>query len=218
MPPRQPTPLRLMLLRMVVYFAVGFAAVQVASIVFTMTPWAEAFYQQVDPQSLLDVSSGLDEAAMDALLPAMVPYWIIAGVLYVAALVPVTYRLRLAEYRIMDEPKCGALMALLQSNRMMKGNCVAFFKLDLQFWWYYLATVLISLLCYGDVLLPMVGIPLPFSAEVGFILFYVLSQAALILLYWGCRNQVECAYVCAYDELLEDWVIPTTPQQNNPNY
>lgn len=206
--------LRLLLLRLVVYFVVGFVAVQVASFVFAMTPWSEAFYQQMESSGMLSATAELDEAAMEALIPTMIPYWIIAGALYVLALIPVTYRLRLAEYRLMDESTNGALMALLQSNRMMKGNCMAFFKLDLQFWWYYLAGLLVTLVCYGDVLLPLAGISLPFSAEVGFILFYVVSQAAQILLYWRCRNQVECTYICAYDALLETQVLPS-PQPNN---
>ena len=208
--------LRLMLLRLVVNFALFFAAIQVAGIVFSFTPWAQPFYQQLESQSLSDISAGLDEAMLEALIPTMIPYWFIAGALYVVALIPVTYRLRLAEYRIMDDPQCGALMALLQSNRAMKGNCVALFKLDLHFWWYYLACALVALLCYGDVLLPMAGIPLPFNADVGLIVFYVVSQAAQVLLYWRCRNLVECTYVCAYDELLEDWVLPAPPPQNNP--
>lgn len=211
--------LRLILLRLVVNFAVFFVAIQVASIVFSFTPWAQPFYQQLESQSLSDISAGLDAAMVEALIPTMIPYWIIAGVLYMIALIPVTYRLRLAEYRIMDDPQCGALMALLQSNRAMKGNCVAFFKLDLHFWWYYLASALVALLCYGDVLLPMVGIPLPFDAEVGFIVFYVVSQAAQVLLYWRCRNLVECTYVCAYDMLREAQILPPQPSKNVPwNY
>ena len=210
--------LRLMLLRLVVYFAISFAVTQVASILFPFTPWALPFYQQLESSGLMDPTAILDEAAMEALITATIPYWIIAGALYLAALIPVTYRLRMAEFRLMDEPQCGALMALLQSNRMMKGNCVAFFKLDLQFWWYYLANALVALLCYGDVILPLVGIPLPFDAEVGFIVFYLVSQAAQILLYWRCRNQVECTYVCAYDELNLEPVLPPQPENNPWNY
>lgn len=211
--------LRLMLLRMFIYFVIGFATVQIASIVFSFTPWAEAFYRQAENLGLLDASGGMEEATVNALLPTMLPYWIIAGVLYVVALIPVTYRLRMAEYQLMDEPKCGALMAMLQSNRMMKGNCVALFKLDLQFWWYYLASVLVPVLCYGDVLLPMVGVTLPFDPMVSFFLFYALAQAAQILLYWRCRNQVECTYVCAYDMLREAQILPPQPSKNVPwNY
>ena len=211
--------LRLMLLRQVVYFIVAFAVVQVSSILFTFTPWAMPFYQQLDSSGMMDPGAIVDIAAMEPLITAMIPYWIIAGGLYLAALIPVTYRLRMAEFRIMDEHNCGALMALLQSNRMMKGNCVKLFKVDLQFWWYYLASILIPVLCYGDVLLPAIGVELPFDPMVSFFLFYVVAQLAQILLYWLCRNQVECTYACAYDELLENWVLPAPPPQNTPwNY
>lgn len=203
--------LRLMLLRMVVYFAVGFVAVQVASIVFTFTPWALPFYEQLESNGMLSAVAELDEAAMEALIPAMIPYWIIAGILYFLALIPVTYRLRMAEYRLMDEPRCGALMALLQSNRMMKGNCVKLFQVDLQFWWYYLASVLIPLVSYGDALLPAIGVKLPFDPMVSFFLFYAAALLAQILLYWRCRNQVECTYTCAYDAL-----FPAEQQGQNP--
>ena len=209
--------LRLLLLRMLVYFALAFAAVQVASIVLSLTPWANTFYLQMTAMDL--TAAQIDDATLDAMTQAMLPVLIVAGVLYLVALVPVTYRLRLAEYRLMDEPKCGALLALLQSNHLMKGNCVKLFKVDLQFWWYYLASILIPMLCYGDVLLPAIGINLPFDPMVSFFLFYVASQVAQVLLYWRCRNLVECTYACAYDELLEDWVLPAPPPQNNPwNY
>ena len=208
--------LRLMLLRQVVNFAIAFAAFQVASIVFSMTPFAVPLYAQLEAGNLVNSSGTVDESAINALIPAMIPYFIIAGALYLVALIPVTYRLRMAEFCIMDEPKCGALMALFQSNRMMKGSCIALFKLDLHFWWYYLLNVLVSLLCYADVLLPAVGIALPFSPDVSFLLFYVLAQAAQILFFWRCRNLVECTYVCAYDALREVQVLPSQPPKNVP--
>ena len=200
--------LRLMLLQLVIYFAVIFVAVQVGSILFAMTPWSEPFYQQLETVSL-DATGNMDEAALLALIPAMIPFWIIVGTLSLVAFIPVTYRLRMAEFCLMDNPKCGALVALLQSNRMMKGNCINLFKLDLHFWWFYLATFLIPLLCYGDVLLPLAGVNLPFDPMVSFFLFYVASQAAQVLLYWRCRNLVECTYVGAYDTLSAEQVLPS---------
>ena len=206
---------RLMLLRQVIGFAVAFAAVQVASILFTLTPWAAPFYAQLD----LSLAGAMDEAAMEALSGAMLPLLLIAGALYLLAMIPVTYRLRMAEFRLMDEPKCGALLALLQSNYMTKGNCMALFKLDLHFWWYYLASILISVLCYGDMLLPMVGVDLPIDPQISFILFYVIAQGAQILLYWRCRNLVECTYVAAYDALNIQPPQPAEQPKNVPwNY
>ena len=211
--------LRLMLLRLAVSFIVGFAAVQVASIAFSMTPWAVPFYQQLENAGLMSPSGMMDEATMSVLLPTMIPLWILTAALLVAAMIPVSYRLRLAELCLMDDPQCGALLAMFQSNRMMKGNCLALFKLDLHFWWYYLAQILVTALCYGDVLLPLLGIQLPFSPEVGFLLFYVLAQGAQILLYWRCRNLVECTYVGAYDLLRTTPAPQPQPPKNVPwNY
>ena len=204
--------LRLILLRQVIGFAVAFAAAQVASIAFSMTPWAIPFYEQME----LSLSGTMDEAAMAALTEASIPLMIIAGVLYLIAMIPVTYRLRMAEFRLMDEPKCGALLALFQSIRMMKGNCMALFKLDLHFWWYYLLNLLVTLLCYCDMLLPMVGVTLPIDPEVSFILFYVLAQGAQVLLYWRCRNLVECTYVVAYDLLRTTPAPQPQPPKNVP--
>ena len=206
--------LRLMLLRQVVNFAVFFVAAQLASIVFSYTPWATPFLQQLENTGLIEAVTEVDEATMDSLIFAMVPYWIIAGVIYLAVLLPVTYRLRMAEYRIMDDPKCGAVMAMFESNRMMKGHCLALLKLDLGFWWYYLAYILVPVLCYGDVLLPLVGIALPFDPTVSFFLFYVVAQIAQILLYWRCRNQVECTYVGAYDTMRSEMALPAQPHQS----
>ena len=69
--------------------------------------------------------------------------------------------------------------------------------------------ILIPLLCYGDVLLPLAGVNLPFDPMVSFFLFYVASQAAQVLLYWRCRNLVECTYVGAYDTLCAEQVLPS---------
>ena len=207
--------MRLMLLRQVIGFTVAFAAVQIASIAFSMTPWATPFYEQME----IFLSGTMDEAAMEAMTESMIPLLIIAGVLYVIAMIPVTYRLRMAEFRLMDEPACGALLALLQSNRMMKGNCMALFKLDLHFWWYYLANVLVTVLCYGDMLLPMAGVTLPIDPEVSFVLFFVVAQAAQVLLYWRCRNQVECTYAVTYDALQNAPEATAQPPKNVPwNY
>ena len=207
--------LRLMLLRQVIGFAVAFAAFQVASIAFSMTPWAVPFYEKME----LGLSGTMDEATMAALTEAMIPLLVIVGALYFVAMIPVTYRLRMAEFQLMDEPKYGALLALLQSNRMMKGNCLALFKLDLHFWWYYLANILVTALCYGDMLLPLVGIHLPIAPEISFVLFYVVAQGAQILLYWRCRNQVDCTYAVAYDALQNAPEATPQPPKNVPwNY
>jgi hypothetical protein len=75
------------------------------------------------------------------------------------------------------------------------------FRLDLSFWWYYLLHALLVAICYGDQLLPVLGIQLPWSKNVGFFLFYVVSLLCQLALYVAARNKVEATYVLAYDAL-----------------
>ena len=57
------------------------------------------------------------------------------------------------------------------------------------------------LLCYGDVLLPMAGVSLPWSDTVSYYLFYVLYLAAQFAVYYFLRNPAETAYAIAYDAI-----------------
>lgn len=198
--------LSLFLLQGLLYFLVCMLCVNIGSILFSMTPLAEPAYELF--ASLLTLES--EEAIMDAMyamdlnvvLRAMAPMLIGCGVLCIIGCIPVSYRLRMGAYCIMDTPKGGALMAMLTSNRMMKGNCWALFKLDLQFWWFYAAEALIAALAWCDVLLPALGIALPFSEDVAYFLFYALSLGLQVVLYLVARNRIEVAYAKVYDTLL----------------
>ena len=83
----------------------------------------------------------------------------------------------------------------------MKGNKRRFLRLDLSFWWYYLLLFLASLLCYGDLVLAMLGVSLPLSSSVSYFLFYALFLAAQFGIYWFCLSRVEVTYALAYDSL-----------------
>jgi len=208
--------LRLMLLRQLIYFVVAFICIQLASVLFSFTPWSLSVYQLIyDNQSML-TTGVISDATMDALTQAMIPMVIILGILYVAALIPVTYRLRMAELRLMDEPGCGAIAAIRDSNRMMRRNCFALFKLDLHFWWFYLVNALVTVLCYCDVLLPMLGISFPFSGDVAYYVFFVAAMVLQLLFYWYCRNTVECTYAKAYEALYAPYKSVTLPKNDNP--
>ena len=97
----------------------------------------------------------------------------------------------------------GHLSALRTSVQMMKRNGFRLFKLDLSFWWYYGLIALATCISYGDVILPMVGISLPFNDTVAFYLFYFLYLIMLFAVYFFLRNPVEVAYAKVYDSLLD---------------
>ena len=69
------------------------------------------------------------------------------------------------------------------------------------FWWYWGLQLLCGLLAFGDVLLPMMGVALPFGADTALLLFYGLQLAASLAVAWLWRAPVETAYALAYDTL-----------------
>ena len=85
---------------------------------------------------------------------------------------------------------------------MMKRNGFALFRLDLSLWWYFLLTALASAVGYGDVLLPMVGITLPWPETVSYFLFYGLFLVIQFAIYYFFGNRVGITYALAYDSLL----------------
>ena len=198
--------LSLFLLQGLVYFLVCMLCVNIGSILFSMTPLAEPAYDLLVPLMSLETEEAMIEAMnaldMQVMLQAMAPMLIGCGVLCIIGCIPVFYRLRMSAYYIMDAPKGGALVAMLTSNRMMKGNCWALFRLDLHFWWFYAAEALIAGLAWCDVLLPALGIGLPFSEDVGYFLFYALSLGLQLVLYAYARNRMEVTYAKVYDTLL----------------
>ena len=192
--------LRMILLRDVFYVILAIIGMNIASTIFVMTPWAQPLYDMLNQSDFL-TTRVLDEATMNAATRASIPLLLCFGVLFLILVIPVSYRLRLADFRIMDDPKCGAFAALLHSNRLMRYNCVDLFRLDLSFWWYYLGNFIVTLLCYGDTLLPALGITLPFSDNLAFFLFYILGIAAQVALHWYALNHITVTYAKFYDAL-----------------
>ena len=209
--------IRVMLLQGIVYFLLGFAATYLSSFIFLMTPFSAGFMEIMEPvimnMTVMDNSLILDEATLMAAAETMVPMLWIMLVLCLVLMVPVYFRFRMVTFCLADNPRQGALAAMVQSRRLLRGNCFALFRLDLSLWWFYLATVVINLLCYGDVLLPMIGVSLPWSGTVSFYVFYILSLAAQVAVNYFAMNRVYAVYAVAYDALLDQQQPPKYPVQ-----
>ena len=76
------------------------------------------------------------------------------------------------------------------------------FRLDLSFWWYYLAQTAIAVLYYGDVLLPALGVSLPISAEAASFVFYAVGLLVQLALLYLFSNRVETTYARFYHALM----------------
>ena len=197
--------LRSILLQGFVYVGVALAATYGSSFLFLMTPLASGFMEVMEPlvssMTVMDTGIILDDATLLAATEAMLPmFWILIPV-FLLLFVPVHYGFRMVNFCLAEDPRRGALFALAKSRRLMRRNRVALFRLDLSLWWYYVGSALVVLLCYGDTLLPMLGIDLPWDPTVSFYVFYLLSIAVQIALNYFAMNRVYAVYAVAYDAL-----------------
>ena len=195
--------LRCSIFKGLILSAVMFVSLYFGIMIYMMTPFSDAAVEIVTPlvsqMSMLDTGIVIDDATYLLLMEAMVPAFAICGILLLILGVPVFYNYRMVEYVIIDKPAVGALAALRESKRMMRGNRLQLLKLDVSLWWYYLASAAALVLCYGDVLLPMLGVQLPVSDTVAFFGFYVLYLAASFAVHVFLRNRAEVCYALAYD-------------------
>ena len=197
--------LRCILLEGVILFAIAFGGIYIATMLFMLTPFSGRVMEVPSPVlenvTLLSPEMVLDEALYDQLMQAMIPAFVMCAIVVAAAAIPVLYRLRMARFVIIDKPGIGALAALRESRKMMRGNCLRLVKLDMSLWQYYIGCVFASLLCYGDVLLPMMGVRFPWSDTVSYYLFLALYLAVQFAVYYFLKNQAEVAYSIAYDSI-----------------
>lgn len=187
------------------YLLVGLCSFYLAIMIFSVTPLSNPTVALLEPivsqVTVMDTQIVIDEALVPALVESMFPTFVIWGVLLLVTLVPLYYQYRLANYILMDKPAYGALMALGESKVLMRKNRFAMFKLDLSLWWYYLLVALSTLICYGDTLLDLLGVGLPWSPAAGYFVFYGLFLAVQFALYYFFGNRVGITYALAYEAL-----------------
>lgn len=187
------------------YVGICIVSVYASSMIYMITPLSKGTMELLMPlmseASLLNPEILLEGAVYDQLLSTMTPAFVLFGIVFIALYIPVTYRFRMTRYIIIEKPGIGAIAALRESRMMMRGNAVDLFKLDLHLWWYYAALVVSSVICYGDQILPMLGVEFPFSSDLAYFLFYgaywVIQSAVYIFL----RNRTEVTYALAYDAI-----------------
>lgn len=195
--------LRISLFKGFRYFALGFLGVYAGVMIYMVSPLSNEVVELLMPymadMTVLDSQIVLDDGAYAQLSSAMLPAFVICAVTCGALLLPTMYSYRMVNYVVIDKPGMGALAALRESKQMMRGRRVALLKLDLRLWWYYGAMALAMAVCYGDALLPMVGVVLPGSLDVWYFVFFGVYLALNFGIYYFLRNRAEVAYALAYD-------------------
>ena len=193
---------RLTFLQYFLVFGIAFFTFYLSMYAFLLTPWADPLVDLLTP--VLTNPASMSESLINATYEHMTPMLVIYAILCFALLIPMLYRFRMANYVLLDDPSGRSFRALKTSVRLMRRNGFRLFKLDLSFWWYYGLLLLANAVAYGDVILPMLGISLPFSETVGFYLFFFLYLAMLFAIYFFLRNPVEVAYAKVYDAIRDE--------------
>ena len=193
---------RLTLIRTAMYFAAMFLSVQLGSLIFSFTPWAGPLLEVLTPIAMSGEMM-MEEAELLELLPKMLPLLITVGIVTLVMLLPMLFKLRMCCFCLLDDPKGRALAAIGESNRMMRGRFVQMLKVDLSNWLYYGATVLVTLVLYSDVILLLLGVPLPLDVNVYSMIIYGLSAALQCAVHIWLRPTAELTYLAAYDQLRE---------------
>ena len=189
--------LRLFLLQGIIYGVIAMGSSYLSSFLYMLTPMGTQLMEQ-----MVAIMGGTGEVALDetAMMQSVLPMMLLGAAVFLVAAAPTFYRMRLSRYVLMDGER-SALRALAASAVMMKGCRLSLFRLDLSFWWYYLLQGLVSVVCYGDMLLGFMGITLPFPWEVGFFGFFVLYMLCQLGLDYWQKNRVEVTYGAAYELL-----------------
>lgn len=196
--------LRYVILESCLYTLVGLAAFWIAVQVYLLTPLSRSAMSMVtpemaDPNVIMELLQ--DPVFAGEITSAMLPLFILFGILYAVLFVPINYSLRMGRYVLIDKPGQGAVFAMKESRNIMRGSRVRLFKLDMSLWWWYAISLFSTVLCYGDVLLPMIGVELPFSADVSYFLFYGLFLAAQFLAAYFFGNYIQVVYAQVYNAL-----------------
>lgn len=211
--------LRATVFQNLLYLSYAIASLYLSMMVFMSTPFAEPFYAVIDPLmesgSLSADMLVADEAVLLAASEAMEPVLWFWGGIFLLLFLPAYYGYRMTNFCIADNPRRGALACMHMSKTLLRRNRIALFKLDLSMWWFYLLQFLISAVCYGDMILPALGITLPWSSTFSYYFFFVLSLVIQIVTYCFLMNRVYVAYAVAYESLQ----LPPEPEKpKEPNF
>jgi len=194
--------LRTVIFKGFLYMILSVAAFWISMQIFLLTPLSEPVIQIIEPLAAdpsFSPEQLMELPIMEQLSGAMLPMLLLFGAVYLAMCIPIGYSLRLVNYIIIDKPGISALAAMIESKDMMRGSRMRLFKLDLSLWWWYLLSVLVGLVSYADMLLPMVGVTLPFAGDIAYFLFYALGLISQFALFFLLRNRVEVIYAQVYE-------------------
>lgn len=207
--------LRMYILQLLIGLLVGITCWQVGGILFAFSPFSNRFLRLVlevlgvtDPnqmmnltdQQIITLMENMTEAQSLSIAKSLIPMFVIIGLLLLVLGLPLYYRFRMMSFAIMgDVPR--ARKALLHVTRILRGRKHRLFLLDLYFWWYHGARLLLLPVAFGGMLLDALGIQLPISLDAQVFLFYGIYLALEFALSFFFAPLVQTTYAHFYEDL-----------------
>lgn len=192
---------RTRLLEGVILTAMSFALCMVVVNIYMLTPFSNRLVLSMMP---LVEAGELTTEAMLSLWSTAYPVLLPVTVLYVVALIPLLWYFsavyRLVDYLLIEKPQLGALGALRESRRRMRGSKRMLLRVDLSFWWYYLLQAATKVL-YTGLILAALGVTLSVSPTVFLVAALVIYLAADFAVRYFFSNRVAVTYALFYDSL-----------------
>lgn len=178
----------------------------ISSTIFALSPFSNDLVVALEPY-LADPTL-LESADLTAYLPLMTPALVIFLVIALPILIFLEYGMRLAPYLIMADSRFRGLSSILASFSAMRGHKWGMVRLDLSWWWFYALEGLLTVVCYLDVLLPMVGITLPINATVAYFVTLILYGILELVLHLWKKADFEISFALAYRQITDPLLFP----------
>lgn len=196
--------IKLLLMRTGLFLAFSLVVCYACATVYLMTPFAAPIVEILEPMmqpSLTpeQMQDMLTPEVMETLLQAMTPLLILSGIVYAPLAVILFYRLRFADFGVMNGLAAG--IAIKQSFIITRKCNLWVFRLDLSMWWFYLIYVLSIVLSNMGSILPLLGVSLPVPDEVSVLVFYIIGILCQGVLLWRYEDHRLTAYALAYRTL-----------------
>lgn len=195
--------LRTMLLEGLLYFNILVLSFLLSTQLYSFTPWARDMILLLEPYlpAMMEDPTAviLENAVLMEVLVNMIPMLLLFAGLYFALAIPLSYRLRMRHYCLIDAPGAGAMRAMAMSRRIMRRNCWNLFRVDLSFWWYHGLLFLVGMIP----MLPLMGFTLPLGPDFTYYLCYGGYLTIEFAVGAFLRNRVEAVYAAAYETLRE---------------
>lgn len=177
-----------------------------AMLIFSFTPMADKFLEIMipvisDPNIYLaDGSINMTLIPAEAITMGSIPLILIWMVLLFVVCAYMSYCFRMGPY-LMMERKIGGVAALFESRRLMRGHKWQMLKLDLRFWWYHALGLAVSVVCYLDVILALLGVSVPLSDTAMYFVTLGAYCVLLTALYLWKKCDVDAACILAFEAI-----------------